>query len=233
MRICGNCGEELDDNFAVCWNCGAAEDGLPGEYVELQCPRCQDENFIEDRATELDLPVGYCPNCEGVWFDRRELQVDYERTMSLSRSEETALAAAQNLFARLGFETVLETDTTVILRGPGPSAGEFGDRRLGQISKLYVHAENRELSVKAEFGGISVGDLFFRVFGTIMILAAISFALFGSISTDANIKGLIGAAIILAVLGAFLVRTGASARRGSLSQALDDALADIAAERKT
>ncbi|UCG58831.1 MAG: zf-TFIIB domain-containing protein, partial [Phycisphaerales bacterium] len=201
MWVCGNCGEEVDDNFGVCWNCGTAQDGLPGEYVQPQCPRCQGEDFVEDRITELDLPVGYCPNCEGVWFDRRELQVDYQKIVPLSGDPGRVLAATQSLFVPLDFEIVLQTDSTLVLRGPGHPARESGGRPFGQISKLCVHVGKGDLSLKAEFGAVAWGDLLFRVFGTGLILAALSFAVFGSMSNDASIKGLIGAAIILTVLG--------------------------------
>lgn len=45
MWKCKNCGEEVEDNFEICWNCSSNKDGIKtGNKEELQIPKKEIEN---------------------------------------------------------------------------------------------------------------------------------------------------------------------------------------------
>jgi hypothetical protein len=48
MWICSKCGENVEDDFEVCWSCGAARDGTPNpEFVPEQ------EGVVGDQAYQV------------------------------------------------------------------------------------------------------------------------------------------------------------------------------------
>ena len=48
----------------------------------MECPKCKCE-LQERQATDLKLLVDDCPQCQGIWFDRKEL----EKMMPIARQK--------------------------------------------------------------------------------------------------------------------------------------------------
>jgi hypothetical protein len=229
MWVCPNCGEQAEEHFEVCWNCQTREDGLPGTDTEMLCPKCREANLIQIKVDEKVLSVEYCPDCKCPWFDQQQLKAHYEKAIPFRGDPEKALAAARSLFAPLDLKVVMDSDGALILLGPGRSARMFGEDRFGQISKLCIHVSTSEVSIKAEFGGVGIDAVFFRVVGVFLVVACLIMAFTGATSRP-DTKGVTGAAIILGAIGIFLALTGGSIREAKLSQSLDELLDKMVAE---
>jgi hypothetical protein len=229
MWICPNCGEQVEEHFEVCWNCETGKDGLPRADTEMLCPKCGEANLIQIKVDDKVLSVEYCPDCKGLWFDQQQLKAHYEKAIPFRGDPEKALAVARSLFVPLDFKVVMDGDGALILLGPGRSARVFAEDRFGQISKLCIHASTSELSIKAEFGGVGIDAVFFRVVGVLLVIACLIMAFTGATSRP-DAKGFVGAAIILGAIGIFLALTGGSIREAKLSQSLDELLDNMAAE---
>jgi len=39
----------------------------------MQCPKCEVSKLIEKKVKGKSFPVGFCPDCKGMWFDENEL----------------------------------------------------------------------------------------------------------------------------------------------------------------
>ncbi|MGD8499434.1 MAG: zf-TFIIB domain-containing protein [Phycisphaerales bacterium] len=229
MWVCPNCGEQVEEHFEVCWNCETREDGLPRTDIDMLCPKCREANLIQIKVDEKVLSVEYCPDCKGLWFDQKQLKAHYEKATPFCGDPEKALAAARGMFVPLDFKVVMDGDGALILLGPGRSARVSAEDRFGQILKLCIHAGASELSIKAEFGGVGIDAVFFRVVGVFLIIACLIMAFTGATSQP-DTKGIVGAAIILGAIGIFLALTGGSIREAKLSQSLDELLDKMVAE---
>ena len=205
MWTCAKCGEEVEDSFEVCWNCGAAKDG--------GVPADEDE-FERDKETLVAL--------ETAWA---QMRIDYRKTVSFDGDASKALAAARSIFLPLDFIVVRETETSMQLTGPGRSVRMFGDDRFGRISRLRICVGGGELSMEAELEGPRKDAAFFRVLGVFLFIAG-----FANIGRKRDTGTILAGTIILIAAGAFLFVIGGAMRQANASRKLDEVLDNMAAE---
>ena len=53
MWKCKNCGEEIEDTFDACWNCGTGKDGTQPENTEIFDE--DDEELLEDKTSKRKI----------------------------------------------------------------------------------------------------------------------------------------------------------------------------------
>lgn len=208
MWDCAKCGEEVEDGFEVCWNCGAAENGSAAP---------QSHGFEQAKESIADV--------ETAWANAR---IDYRKAVSFEGEAEKALAAARSLFIPPDFTVVSETDTYLQLKGPGHSARTFSEGCFSQISRLRIRSGGGELSMEAELEGTKRDTVFFRIMGFFLIAAGlVNFGRNGDTGT------ILAGTIILVIVGVFLVAVGRSMRQANdVSRELDEALEKIISEAR-
>ena len=207
MWTCAKCGEEVEEDFEVCWNCGAAKDGgAPADEEEFE------------RAKE---------SVEAVETEWAGVRIDYRKTVSFDGDAEKALAAARSLFVRLEFVVVRETEMSLELKGPGHSARILGEDCFGRISRIRICAGGGKLSMDAELEGAKKDGVFFRILGVFLVIAGLA-----NIGRKGDTGTVIAGTIILAAAGVFLFVVGGAMRQANVSRKLDEVLDKMAAEAR-
>jgi DNA-directed RNA polymerase subunit RPC12/RpoP len=73
MWKCAGCGEEVEDDYNVCWNCQRAQDGTPPPVPEKAPTGALIETSLPDGSVEVSAagkPL-VCPVCGNATFHER------------------------------------------------------------------------------------------------------------------------------------------------------------------
>ena len=71
QQICSKCNRGMPANRQTCMYCGGLPKESAGEDKAISCPRCR---VSMDKDTHGGVVTDRCPKCQGVWYDRGELE---------------------------------------------------------------------------------------------------------------------------------------------------------------
>ena len=71
MANCTHCGKAYNIRLSICPFCGGEKSFDEGVCVSPQCPRC---HKVLDLHTQEGEEYNICPQCSGLWLDRREFR---------------------------------------------------------------------------------------------------------------------------------------------------------------
>jgi len=133
MRICSHCGESLESQFEICWNCGTSKDGdLNPEFEALREKETQPDQIESAKSIYLYLGFGLL-----LWFilymslSSYFIEPDYSY-----KSEFSSFICIISVFMVLAFIAFLLIVILLVIRKQDAPPGKY---RL--LSGLYLDEE--------------------------------------------------------------------------------------------